>query len=245
MIKTHQLERVIHFPAYIMDPPGQVILTLVQYFGLQSITLCPISSDESLNDLINTSSMMYVSGCQEFDEKSYYNQVHLDKSLIVCANALSCIHLFKDINVKNRKSLVVLSSDNPHHWKNYMRMRYFDTFLYFNVTTNVITEIYGFKKHIFELNFGTWNETSKVLTTPTKSKWERRSDMQGQLITNTMLPWYPMSLNTTKEDTQPQWSGLLIEALKILEKKVNFTIEYKSPQDGLWGIKVINNNHSV
>ncbi len=119
-------------------------------------------------------------------------------------------------------------------------MRYDDTVLSINQSNGAIKEMYGYKGQVFELEFGQWNYLNKSLTAPKHSKWERRTNMQGAKIRTAILHWYPVSVNITQPGSlEPSWTGFMVDILETLQTRLNFTIEFNSPQDRIWGKKVV------
>ncbi len=221
-----------------------LIFELLNYLNFQAITLCGIRNEASLWEITAMAPAVQMTRCIEnfigknTSAQEIYQPILALESLIVCEDISTCIALFQSIVKQERNSLTVLSKNSNFIWKNISSLRYDDTILDLNEATSHITELYGYNDFVFEASFGSWNKTSKNLTVPAKYKWERRIDMEGQVLRSSIWHWFPMSIKTTKEDDQVQWSGFSIEVLETLGAKLNFTIEYKSPADGLWGIKV-------
>ncbi len=143
----------------------------------------------------------------------------------------------------NRQNCIFALQDDYIDEESQSTLRYDDTIITVDESTGIIKELYGFKGHVFDSLFGTWNATTKALSVPKRSKWERRADMQGQILKVTILPWFPLAINVTKDyDVKTQWSGLFIDVLMSLKEKLNFKIKYTSPSDSIWGIKVTLSN---
>ncbi len=222
----------------------QLILSLANYFKVQSIALCADQiSDKNVWNLATFSETMYVSGCGTFKdyEMESNDMSSLQRLLLVCENNKDCNEVFDKVMFSSaRKGMIFLLTDGDFSLNSLSNLRYFDTILLLEKATGVISESYGFNSYAFKIPFGMWNMTSKTLSVPEKSKWERRSDMHGQVIRTTILHWYPMAIKTTKEseDNSSTWGGFIVNLLEGLKSKLNFTIEYTSPADGTWGVKV-------
>ncbi len=64
--------------------------------------------------------------------------------------------------------------------------------------------------------------------------WERRLDLQGTIITNVMLPWTTWNIVTSES---APLEGMMPDILRTLGTALNFTVEWKYPDDGTFGSK--------
>ncbi len=176
-------------------------------------------------------------------QTSWYTEYSRDllieeKSLIVCEIALACKDLFEATVPPKRSTLAFLFNSLSHSGKEFADLRYDDNIIKVH-GGGVIYELYGFKGNTFQQEFGLWDSGSTTLTSPKLSKWERRANMRGARIRTAILHWHPVTINLTHSDsTQPSWKGYMIDVLESLQSRLNFTLEFTSPEDGLWGTKV-------
>ena len=84
---------------------------------------------------------------------------------------------------------------------------------------------------------GTWRG-STGLVVPTKSMWERRSNLEGMSISVATVASPPMQIlhyDTTGESITGG-GGLFLEPMNILAIKLNFSVNLMTPNDGKWGV---------
>ncbi len=75
------------------------------------------------------------------------------------------------------------------------------------------------------------------LTSP--SMWERRTDLGGLELVDTVLEWRPFVIFSPF----PRVSGIFHDLLNLLASSLNFTVKYMLPPDGEWGIVKLNGTH--
>ncbi len=79
---------------------------------------------------------------------------------------------------------------------------------------------------------GSWtNESGLDIKVP--GKWERRSDLMGAILINTVLTYVPFSI--VSEDFQ-DFDGFTADIFFALKKSLNFTYSLTSPLDEEWGL---------
>ncbi len=81
---------------------------------------------------------------------------------------------------------------------------------------------------------GSWTHQSGGLVVRRSPEvWERRSDLGGAVLTNTVLSWFPLS-DLGPDGTQ---DGMLAEAFRYLQRSLNFSSVTVTPDDGEWGVR--------
>ena len=97
----------------------------------------------------------------------------------------------------------------------------------------IILEHYRIKQGpVITARLGKWTKTGG-LDIPVPSVWERRSDLKGTVLTNTILPYPPLSIVMDSGNVQ---DGFLAQIFLTLSARLNFTFTTTSPPDGEWGL---------
>ncbi len=172
---------------------------------------------------------------------SYYISTETDPevTLLVCKDATRCQTELLESPPRVRKRLILMTPQNPT-----ITLRLDDTFLVFHSKNGTVFEWHGKGRGTGNQQrpFAHWNKTSSTLELLTDlSIWERRSNLEGLEIRNTVLHWDPVAvrmLSSGNDTTTVGWTGLLPQVLEELRNVLNFTIVHSSPEDGLWGGKV-------
>ncbi len=99
-----------------------------------------------------------------------------------------------------------------------------------------IYEFYTVKKGpLIKITYGTWHENTSQLDVPQPFMWQRRSNLQGVELIDTVLEWKPF-LVLDPNGGVFNATGISIDLMKHLQKALNFTVKRISPKDGEWGI---------
>ena len=78
-------------------------------------------------------------------------------------------------------------------------------------------------------HLGYWDVLkSKYFSTTHLPMWERRNDLKGSLLVNSLLPWSPMVMESLEE-------GYGMDLITTISLDCNFTLTTVSPLDGSWG----------
>ena len=114
-----------------------------------------------------------------------------------------------------------------------------DTGLYTYMTkfnTTSLKEIYAINGEIKVTTIGIWRKKTGLVI-PTKSMWERRSNLEGMSIRVAIVHEPPLQeLHYDKTGKSIiGGSGLFLEPLNILAKKLNFTLALMPSKDGQYG----------
>ncbi len=80
-----------------------------------------------------------------------------------------------------------------------------------------ISEAYAVKSHFRTKSFGTWSRNGG-LAVPEPAKWERRKDLTGIVLVDSMLEWVPMNFWESDERA----SGFFPDILFELQDTLNF-----------------------
>ncbi len=109
-----------------------------------------------------------------------------------------------------------------------------------------VQELYRIKKGpILRQDYGVWNETENALSVPEPALWERRTNLQGAEIVDSILEWKPFIIMDPEGDFA-RTTGIHVDMLTELQRALNFTVKKYSPADGQWGfLKEINETTSV
>ncbi len=217
-----------------------LVTSIAKYFAVQSVLFFIELENVSMRDFTELSVDIQLTWCVH--ESCHYNVD--EQELIVCDIESECVKRFQKIPPPKRKSLIFLflSSDEVVAEK-LDNIRFDDNILVVDQSSGVIRELYAIKGQAFETKLGTYNFTTNSLLATKLSKWERRDNLGGAKFLVTILHWFPVSINVTAESDNGTvaWDGFMVNILEILRHDLNFTIEYVSPQDGVWGAKVIFN----
>ena len=114
-----------------------------------------------------------------------------------------------------------------------------DTQLYLytsNGNTIALKEMYAVRREIKVQTIGTWKQNTG-LTTTTSNIWERRNNLEGMVIRVATISWPLLQELQYDESGESiiRGSGLFLEPLNILSKRLNFTLKLIDSIDGKWG----------
>jgi hypothetical protein len=81
--------------------------------------------------------------------------------------------------------------------------------------------------------YGRWLTAEERLEIDVANTWERRRDLRGVKLVDSVLPWPGLNV---EDPTQPSgFSGLMAESFAAMQKIANFTAVVTPPPDGEWG----------
>ena len=110
-------------------------------------------------------------------------------------------------------------------------------YLYTSVGETIhLKEIYAVNKETKLQTVGTWKPNTG-LTITTKNMWERRMNLERMMIQVATISW-PLLQEVQYDESGKSiiWgSGLFLEPLNILAKRLNFTLKLMDSIDGKWG----------
>ena len=88
---------------------------------------------------------------------------------------------------------------------------------------------------------GTWRESTGLIV-PTKSMWERRSNLEGMSIRVATVSSPPMEIlhYDTSGESITAGGGLFLEPMNILATILNFSADLRTPRNGKWGVQTNN-----
>ncbi len=96
----------------------------------------------------------------------------------------------------------------------------------------LLTEIYKVKgDSLRKKPFGRWSLNGGLVMSE-KEVWERRSDLMGTILLDTTLPWTTWNIVISESDPL---TGMVPDILHTLASTLNFTVEWKHPEDGSYG----------
>ena len=100
----------------------------------------------------------------------------------------------------------------------------------------ILKEVYAVNKRKKIETVGLWRE-SQGLEIPIASMWERRKNMDGMQLRVATLPFPPFQdVHYDKSgETIIGGSGLFLDPLNILARRLNFTLKFITSNDGQWG----------
>ncbi len=107
-----------------------------------------------------------------------------------------------------------------------------------NDTENVIfREVYKVKKvHDFEQEIAIWNSKMKQFNSEILDYGERRSNLTGVTIINTVSPWDTFIIFLPPDTNRTvKYDGLFIDIALAMQDVMGFDIEWTVPADGNWG----------
>ncbi len=163
----------------------------------------------------------------EVEELSFHLQDAITEGLVLvlCSSEELLLSEFEKSDFGNRivwlinevQNIETVSSNLPLTLESNLLAFEFD-----NVTENVnISEIYSIKSNNERRNhFGYWN-TQEGLAVPEPVIWERRSDLSGVTLINTVLDWKPMIAFDPNNDTI---TGLFPDILFYIQAHLNFRL---------------------
>ncbi len=133
--------------------------------------------------------------------------------------------------------------DSDAEWSNQLRLdsRFF-TYQYSADQSNDdrvvvnIREMYRVKRSpIITQDYGHWNHASGAMEVAEPALWERRTDLAGVELADTVLAWKPFMILDDPGGDFGMADGVMVEFLRSLQAVLNFTVRRYSPADGQWG----------
>ncbi len=93
-----------------------------------------------------------------------------------------------------------------------------------------LLEAYAVRNQVRQFNsLGFWDVATEKYTPLTSlSLWERRNDLMGAVLVNSLLPWPPLVENSLKE-------GFTLDLSGAIAARCNFSFDVVSPADKSWG----------
>ena len=80
---------------------------------------------------------------------------------------------------------------------------------------------------------GSWSIQDGLMVTQ-GNMFERRKNLSGVTVINTVLPWVPISV-IEEDGSGFRQSGLCGEQFEVLKQMLGFTAKFVQPEDGAWG----------
>ncbi len=212
-----------------------LVTSIAKHFAVQSVLFFVELKDVNMQDFTQLSGDIQTTWCVHESCQFIVDE----QELIVCEIESKCVKLFQKIPPPKRKSLIFLFVSSDEVADKLDNVRFDDNILVVDQSSGVIRELYAIKDQTFETKLGTYNFTTNSLLATKLSKWERRGNLGGAKFLVTILHWNPISINVTGEfEDRTRWDGFMVEILEALQHELNFTVEYTSPHDGVWGAKV-------
>ncbi len=133
-------------------------------------------------------------------------------------------------------------------WEEHLRLdsRFF-TYSYSKKNGSIhLKERYRVKRGaIVTKDFGHWEPDTRSLNVTEPSLWERRTDLGGVELVDTVLEWKPFVILDAGGNFSLT-SGAMVEFMWALQASLNFTVGRYSPPDGQWGfLKEVNETHKM
>ena len=102
-----------------------------------------------------------------------------------------------------------------------------------------VKEQYRVKQgNVITSDLGSWTqEDGLIVVIP--NKWERRSDLNGALLVNTVLNYDPLSIlekDRMVNKDRMDYDGFMADLFFFLKDRLNFTYSLTGPPDGEWGV---------
>ena len=105
----------------------------------------------------------------------------------------------------------------------------------------VLKETYALNGKKKVQTVGTWRESTGLIV-PTKSMWERRSNLEGMSIRVATVSSPPMEIlyYDKSGESITAGGGLFLEPMNILATILNFSADLRTPRNGKWGVQTNN-----
>jgi len=206
--------------------PMAWILPLMKLFSAK-FSLVLIRSDEELWEGTNGNASYLV---EEEDLPIFASKLR-DRVFILCKHTCFSSAVWQRIEVRN---VVWLVPKEEIHMSTPLSLHLDSMLLSYEASVNFgyeIYEHYGFENqtHV-ESYLGNLSEHGFALEKP-EYIWNRRSDLNGVTLKNCALHW--RKLNDLSVEGKPR--GIFPEVLQMLQRSLNFSVEYVEPRDGTWG----------
>ncbi len=102
-----------------------------------------------------------------------------------------------------------------------------------------VKEQYRVKQgNVITSDLGSWTQEDG-LKVVIPNKWERRSDLNGALLVNTVLNYDPLSIlekDRMVNKDRMDYDGFMADLFFFLKDRLNFTYSLTGPPDGEWGV---------
>jgi len=156
----------------------------------------------------------------------------ISENLLIVKEAISLSDYFES------RTVFYLTTESTN--LNLLPLRLDSMLFLYNRSTCSLSEVYKVKNGPMRQNElgkwyyhnGEWFLTSKV------NLWERRSNLTGITIVNSLLPYNPLICDTNQDGIAD--AGMLVEAFKTIIDLTGMSVIWKRPADDQWGIELDN-----
>ncbi len=120
---------------------------------------------------------------------------------------------------------------------------FYTYFLSENKGTILTNEVFRVKNGpLVKQSVGHWNQDGFDFDLSDDATWARRKDLGGVELVNSILEWHPFIIYDSSGDLR-KVKGIFVDLLEDLQKSLNFTVKYQTPEDGQWGVLAVNDTH--
>ena len=99
----------------------------------------------------------------------------------------------------------------------------------------ILSEVYAVKAGPrISRDVAAWSRANGTVYVASTNVWERRKDLRGAALTNLHLPYAPLVFYS---EPLGRYTGTFNDLALMLADSLNFTLDFREPEDGAWGGK--------
>ncbi len=228
--------KILNFIFVIMVSPAElvgIVLSLVDIFKIDFVLVCPEYDLEGMSaDISKVQNWRIVPSGEEGLEMLNCGKDDI-KCLLLCHDVLPWVFgQYRDSDAHSKDIIPFIPKSKIDLLANYS-LKLEDTVLSFEERNNAttITEWYGLKGRLY-FNYLFTKMLNKDISEKPKYIWERRSNLDGQTLILSLVEAKPQVIF---DPASGDYDGLFVEVARLLQKRLNFKIQFVNPPDGLWG----------
>ena len=220
--------------------PALLIRVIAEMYRVSEVVICTqgfeedafgaevLALSEGAEFIVRTSPGCRIDSC----DTSIIDEEALHRTLFVECQCDDCFH---SSNLLMPKFVWLSSSDGRIALRD-VPLRLDSNFLTYTLHDNGSWNLHeNFKVKLMNLprvEVAAWTEEHGVKIRR-EDLWERRSDLEGVMLTNVMLPF--TTWNIIKGESPFPLDGLMPNILDTLATSLNFSMQWMLPNDGSWG----------